>query len=177
MPFPAPWAYLSHLELSRWHISRGGVPARLRLHFHGKTVFRRGETDLTHSPYTIPGCTYAPISITPGAGLPYETLFPLSACPAGDPRAGAVRSSLSHTQYSRFLPGRQGAEKAPSASAEFGSFPCAYCSHSPLWVSHHAGKAGSFGERVGVMSFIKRVVLFLSALKGWIKSISAHFPK
>ena len=22
-------------------------------------------------------------------------------------------------------------------------------SHSPLWASHHAGKAGSFGERVG----------------------------
>lgn len=55
-----------HLELSRWRIGRGGVPARLRLHFHGKTVFCRGETDLTHSPYTIPGCTYAPISITPG---------------------------------------------------------------------------------------------------------------
>ena len=54
------------LELSRWRIGRGGVPARLRLHFHGETVFCRGETDLTHSPYTIPGCTYAPISITPG---------------------------------------------------------------------------------------------------------------
>lgn len=26
----------SHLELSRWRIGRGGVPARLRLHFHGK---------------------------------------------------------------------------------------------------------------------------------------------
>ena len=33
-----------------------------------------------------------------------------------------------------------------------------YASHSDLWVSHHAGKAGSFGERVGVMSLLIIVV-------------------
>ena len=107
------------LELSRWRIGRGGVPARLRLHFHGWAVsHRRGEVDLTHSPYTIPGCTYAPISITPGAGLPYERLSLLPAGPAGDPRAGAVRSSLSHRQYRPFRPGCQGPKPAPSALAE-----------------------------------------------------------
>ena len=35
-----------------------------------------------------------------------------------------------------------------------------YASHSDLWASHHAGKAGSFGERVGRTCFKKRAVSF-----------------
>ena len=29
-----------------------------------------------------------------------------------------------------------------------------YASHSALWASHHAGKLGSFGERVGLIALI-----------------------
>ena len=101
------------MELSRWRIGRGGVPARLRLHFHGKTVCCRGETDLTHSPYTIPGCTYAPTSITPGAGLPYEKLFPLSADPVCDPRAGAVRATFHTASIAVFCRAVKGQKKPP----------------------------------------------------------------
>ena len=114
LPFNgSTWAYLSHLELSRWHIGRGGVPAYLRLHFHGERVFRRGETDLTRSPYTIPGCTYAPTSITPGAGLPHERLFPLSACPVRDPRAGAVRAAFHTSSIAAFCLAVKGRKKPP----------------------------------------------------------------
>ena len=44
-------------------------------------------------------------------------------------------------------------------------------SHSPLWASHHAGNAGSFGERVGLTGFslkIREVSFF--AQKGSIRS-------
>ena len=50
-------------------------------------------------------------------------------------------------------------------------------SHSPLWASHHAGNAGSFGERVGLIGWAKRVVSFFLALNGWIKSTPLQFPK
>ena len=36
-----------------------------------------------------------------------------------------------------------------------------HSSHSPLWTSHHAGKAGSFGERVGVMISVFNLVEFV----------------
>ena len=35
-------------------------------------------------------------------------------------------------------------------------------SHSPLWASHHAGNAGSFGERVGLTSFERGTSWYLA---------------
>ena len=45
-------------------------------------------------------------------------------------------------------------------------------SHSPLWASHHAGKLGSFGEKVGAVT--SKFAELLSAKKGEIKFTS--FP-
>ena len=51
-----------------------------------------------------------------------------------------------------------------------------YASHSALCFSHHAGKAGSFGERVGrILGLIKEVSS--SALKGEITNVSELTPK
>ena len=49
-------------------------------------------------------------------------------------------------------------------------------SHSPLWASHHAGNAGSFGERVGVMLFIFNSVEFVLLSKMQIKGCSSFVP-
>ena len=51
-------------------------------------------------------------------------------------------------------PGRQVAAPTPlrrraPGGSRFWGVP--HSSHSPLWASHQAGKAGSFGERVGLM--------------------------
>ena len=37
-----------------------------------------------------------------------------------------------------------------------------HSSHSPLWASHQAGKAGSFGERVGVTALQSGVSWYLA---------------
>ena len=101
------------------HLGRGGIPACQWLHIHGKAVSRhRRSSNFTRSPYTIPGCTYAPTSITPGAGLPYETLFTLPAGPARDPRAGAVHAAFHIFSVSAFRPVVK-SKNAPSASANF----------------------------------------------------------
>ena len=77
-------------------------------------------------------------------------------------------------------PGRQVAAPTPlrrraPGGSRFGGVP--QSSHSPLWASHHAGNAGSFGERVGLIGWAKRVVSFFLALNGWIKSTPLQFPK
>ena len=53
-----------------------------------------------------------------------------------------------------------------------------YCqpSHSPLWVSHHAGNAGSFGERVGLIGAYSAVPL-ASALKSVNSFTAFEIPK
>lgn len=56
---------------------------------------------------------------------------------------------------------------------------CGYLgsSHSPLWASHHAGNAGSFGERVGVICLLILVVSFRSLLNGMLMGNSDVAPK
>ena len=50
-------------------------------------------------------------------------------------------------------------------------------SHSPLCCSHHAGNAGSFGERVGVTSGAIRVMSPFSLLNGKRIAVSLFEPK
>lgn len=49
-------------------------------------------------------------------------------------------------------------------------------SHSPLWASHHAGKSGSFGERVGLTAgaIIAVAVFFIN---GEMQRVSGDTPK
>ena len=49
-------------------------------------------------------------------------------------------------------------------------------SHSPLWASHHAGKSGSFGERVGLIGTYNAVPP-TSALKSVNSFIGFEIPK
>ncbi len=59
------------------------------------------KLNLTDSPCTIPGCTYEPRSITPGAKLPYQKLFPRPAVPAhdSDGRAGHATFDMFSIQF------------------------------------------------------------------------------
>lgn len=77
----------------------------------------RTKSNFTHSPYTIPGCTYAPISITPGVGLTYQKLFPLLAVPVRNPRAGAICATFNIFSISSF-PAYVKNKNRPSALAE-----------------------------------------------------------
>ena len=51
-----------------------------------------------------------------------------------------------------------------------------YASHSDLWASHHAGKAGSFGERVGLMVSISINVELVLLSNMDIKGCSSLIP-
>ena len=64
-------------------------------------------------------------------------------------------------------------EGGPPAGAGLGD----HASHSPLWASHHAGNAGSFGERVGVICLLILVVSFRSLLNGMLMGHSDVAPK
>ena len=66
-------------------------------------------------------------------------------------------------------PGRQVAAPTPlrrraPGGSRFGGVP--QSSHSPLCSSHHAGNAGSFGERVGFISLLITAVSFCLLLNG-----------
>ena len=71
--------------------------------------------------------------------------------PVRDPRARAVRAAF-HTASIDLSDQAVKRQKKPPPRQQRGRavrFLFTY-SHSPLWASHHAGNAGSFGESVGL---------------------------
>lgn len=60
------------------------------------------------------------------------------------------------------------AEKSPTGVISRGAcgFIRLYASHSALWASHHAGKAGSFGERVSYISSLVSIYCSKSVTRG-----------
>ena len=96
----------------------------------------------------------------------------IGAAPAG--RRGAVT-------------GVQGAKAPGPAGTHAGATPaaqrkgphrrrCRQSAHSALWASHHAGKSGSFGERVGLTAgaIIAVAVFFIN---GEMQRVSGDTPK
>lgn len=86
--------------INRWSYPASTLAGEASPHAVGSTSATKrflttaDKSNFTHRPYTIPGCTYAPISITPGVGLTYQKLFPLLAVPVRNPRAGAIHATF-----------------------------------------------------------------------------------
>lgn len=119
MPCTGPLGiFIKQVKLPRRHIAGEASP-----HAVGSTSATKrfpataDKSNFTHSPYTIPGCTYAPISITPGVGLTYQKLFPLLAVPVRNPRAGAICATFNIFSISSF-PAYVKNKNRPSALAE-----------------------------------------------------------